>query len=135
MRRQTVIVDIPVEIPQDLYDISKAFAYVLLNIGSLYELQLQKDLSVSVENGIWREIPHRLRSAIIPEDQRERYEEQISNLEKGIYDLYPITVLSDKVETDLIIGKIFASEGDRVSYYSGVAGLVNTDYKEIIDQF
>lgn len=135
MRRQTVIVDIPVEIPHELYDISKAFAYVLLNIGSLYELQLQNDLTVSVENGIWREIPHRLRSANIPDDQRQRYEEQISNLEKGIYDLYPITVFSDKGETDLIIGKIFASEGARVSYYSGVAGIVNTDYKEIIDQF
>jgi len=135
MRRQTIIVDIPVEIPQELSDISKAFAYVLLNIGSLYELQLQKDLSVSVENGIWREIPHRLRSANIPEDQRERYEEQINKLEKGIYDLYPITVLSNQGETNLIIGKIFASEGDRVSYYSGVAGIVNNNYNKVIDLF
>jgi len=135
MRRQTVIVDIPVEIPQELSDISKTFAYVLLNIGSLYELQLQKDLSVSVENGIWREIPHRLRSAQIPQNQQERYEEQISNLEKGIYDLYPIIVLSNQGETNLIIGKIFASEGDRVSYYSGVAGVVNNNYNEVINRF
>ena len=61
MTRQTVIVDIPVDIPQELLDISKTFSYVLLNIGSLYELQLQKDLSVSVENGIWREILRQLR--------------------------------------------------------------------------
>ena len=80
MRRQTVIVDIPVDIPKELLDISKTFSYVLLNIESLYELQLQKDLSVSVENGIWREILRQLRSSNIPEDQRERYEEQINNL-------------------------------------------------------
>ena len=135
MTRQTVIVDIPVDIPQELLDISKTFSYVLLKIGSLYELQLQKDLSVSVENGIWREILRQLRSPNIPEDQRERYEEQINNLEKGIYDLYPITVLSNLEETNLIIGKIFASEGDRVSYYSGVVGIVNNDYNEVIKQF
>ena len=135
MRRQTVIVDIPVNIPQELLDISKTFSYVLLNIESLYELQLQKDLSVSVENGIWREILRQLRSSNIPEDQRERYEEQINNLEKGIYDLYPITVLSNLVETNLIIGKIFASEGDQVSYYSGVAGIVNNEYNKAIKQF
>ncbi len=135
MRRQTVLVDIPVDIPKELTDLSKAFAYVLLNIGSLYELQLKKELPLDVENGIWREIPKQLRTAEISQDQKHKFEEQIKTLEKGIFDLYPITVNGVEREMDLIIGKVFASEGDRVSYYSGVAGVVNNKYKNVIDQF
>lgn len=135
MIKQTVIVDIPVDIPKELRDLSKAFAYVLLNIGSLYELQRKKDLSLDVENGIWREISKQLRTAEISEDQKHIYEEQLQTLEKGIYDLYPITVKFMESEMDLIIGKVFGSEGDRVSYYSGVAGVVNNQYEHVIDEF
>ncbi|MGB2691805.1 MAG: hypothetical protein WBC96_04850 [Thermodesulfobacteriota bacterium] len=135
MRRQTVLVDIPVTIPKELTDLSKAFAYVLLNIGSLYELQLKKDLPLDVENGIWREIPKQLRTAEISEEQIHYFEQQIETLEKGIFDLYPISINCLDSEIDLIIGKVFASEGDRVSYYSGVAGIVNNQYSNIIDQY
>lgn len=135
MRRQTVLVDIPVNIPKELTDLSKAFAYVLLNIGSLYELQLKKELSVDLENGIWREIPKQLRTAKISGEQKNKFEEQVQTLEKGIFDLYPISVDCLESQLDLIIGKVFASEGDRVSYYSGVAGVVNNQYTNVIDQF
>lgn len=133
--RQTVLVDIPVDIPKELSDLSKAFAYVLLNIGSLYELQLKNELPIDVENGIWREIPKQLRTASIPEEQKFKFEEKIQILEKGIYDLYPISVESGQDEMDLIIGKVFASDGDSVSYYSGVAGVANNKYKHVIDEF
>jgi len=135
MIRQTVLVDVPVDIPKELTDLSKAFAYVLLNIGSLYELQLKKELSVDLENGIWREIPKQLRTAKISVEQKHKFEEQVQTLEKGIFDLYPISVTCVESELDLIIGKVFASEGDRVSYYSGVAGVVNNQYTNVIDQF
>lgn len=135
MIKQTVLVEIPVDIPKELRDLSKAFAYVLLNVGSLYELQLKKELSVDVENGIWREISKQLRAAKISEDQKDKFEEQVQTLEKGIFDLYPITVYCMESEMDLIVGKVFASEGDRVSYYSGVAGVVNHQYTHVLDDF
>jgi len=135
MRRQTALVDIPVDIPEELIDLSKSFAYVLLNIGSLYALQLKGDLPVGVENGIWREIPKQLRTAEITTKQKDQYEEQIQTLEKGIFDLYPITVNFGESEVDLIIGKVFSSEGDSVSYYSGAAGLTNNSYINVFDQF
>lgn len=133
--RQTVLVDIPVDIPKELSDLSKTFAYVLLNIGSLYELQLKNELPIDVENGIWREIPKQLRASAIPEEHKLKFEEKIQILEKGIYDLYPISVDSGQGEMELIIGKVFASDGDRVSYYSGVAGVTNNNYNNIIDGF
>ncbi len=129
------MVDIPVDIPKELTDLSESFADVLLNIGSLYELQLKGDLPVGVENGIWREIPKRLGITEIPETQKDKFEEQIQTLEKGIFDLYPITVNCGESEMDLIIGKVFSSEGDSVSYYSGAAGLANNNYINVIDQF
>lgn len=135
MRKQTVLVDIPVDIPNDLKDLSQAFTYALWNISSLYQLQLENDLSVKVENGIWHEIPKSLRLAQLPLGQKNEYEQQIQDIEKGIFDLYPITVKSKQGEIDLIIGKVFASEGDSVSYYSGVAGVVNDDYTRVIDKF
>ena len=135
MRRQTILVDIPVDIPKELKELSKAFAYVLLNIGSLYNLQLKKELSLDVENGIWNEIPKQLRTAAIPEELKYKFEEQIQTLEKGIYDLYPISINCSQGEMNLIIGKVFASEGDSVSYYSGVAGVTNKNYTGIIEQF
>jgi hypothetical protein len=135
MRRHTALVDIPVDIPKELTDLSKSFAYVLLNIGSLYALQLKDELPVGVENGIWREIPKQLRTAEVPTKQKDKYEEQIQTLEKGIFDLYPITVNFGESEMDLIIGKVFSSEGESVSYYSGAAGLANNNYINVIDQF
>ncbi|MFB3148465.1 MAG: hypothetical protein ACE10J_07370 [Thermodesulfobacteriota bacterium] len=135
MIRQTALVDIPVYIPKELTDLSKSFAYVLLKIGSLYSLQLKGKLSVAVENGIWREIPKRLRTTEIPERQKDKYEEQIQTIEKGIYDLYPVTVNCGESEVDLIIGKVFSSEGDNVSYYSGAAGVTNNNYINVIDLF
>ena len=135
MRRQTVLVDIPVDIPIELKGLSKPFAYALLNIGSLYELQLKKDLPVDVENGIWRGISKQLRTAEIPKQQKPKFEDQIKTLEKGIFDFYPISVNSAQGEMDLIIGKVFTSEGDSVSYYSGVAGVTNNNYANVIDQF
>ncbi|GJM14729.1 MAG: hypothetical protein DHS20C13_00560 [Thermodesulfobacteriota bacterium] len=135
MRRQTVLVDIPVDIPKELAELSKTFAYVLLNIGSLYSLQLKKELPLDVENGIWNEIPKQLRTAAVPEELKHKFEEQIQNLEKGIYDLYPISINCSQGEMDLIIGKVFASEGESVSYYSGVAGVTNNDYSSVIEQF
>ena len=135
MIRQTALVDIQVDIPKELTDLSKSFANVLLNIGSLYALQLKGDLPVVAENGIWREIPKRLRITEIPETEKDNFEEQIQTLEKGIFDLYPVTVNCGDSEVDLIIGKVFSSEGDSVSYYSGAAGLTNNNYINVIDQF
>ncbi|MCH7518069.1 MAG: hypothetical protein IH964_03475 [Candidatus Dadabacteria bacterium] len=135
MIRQTALVDIPVYIPKELTDLSKSFADVLLKIESLYSLQLKGKLSVVVENGIWREIPKRLRTTEIPERQKDKYEEQIQTIEKGIYDLYPVTVNCGESEVDLIIGKVFSSEGDNVSYYSGAAGVTNNNYINVIDLF
>jgi len=129
------LVDIPVDIPEELVDLSKSFAYVLLNIGSLYALQLKGNLPVGVENGIWREIPKQLRTVEITTKQKDQYEEQIQTLEKGIFDLYPITVNFRESEVDLIIGKVFSSEGNNVSYYSGAAGLTNNNYINVLDQF
>ncbi|MCH7950586.1 MAG: hypothetical protein IH875_08965 [Candidatus Dadabacteria bacterium] len=135
MIRQTALVDIPVYIPKELTDLSKSFADVLLNIGSLYSLQLKGKLSVVVEKDIWREIPKRLRTTEIPERQKDKYEEQIQTIEKGIYDLYPVTVNCGESEVDLIIGKVFSSEGDNVSCYSGAAGVTNNNYINVIDLF
>ena len=135
MIRQTALVDIPVYIPKELTDLSRSFADVLLNIGSLYALQLKGKLSVVVEKDIWREIPKRLRTTEIPERQKDKYEEQIQTIEKGIYDLYPVTVNCGESEVDLIIGKVFSSEGDNVSYYSGAAGVTNSNYINVIDLF
>jgi hypothetical protein len=135
MRRQKVLVDIPVAIAIELKDLSKTFTNVLLNIDSLYELQLKKELSLSKENSVWREIAKQLRTAEIPEDQKENYEEQIRKLEKGIFDLYPITVNSERGKADLIIGKVFASEGGSISYYSGVAGVRNNNYADVIEKY
>ena len=135
MIKQTVLVDIPVNIPDELIELSRSFAFVLLNIGSLYQLQLKDELSVSVENGIWSEVPKQLRSAQVPEPQITQYEEQIKTLEKGIYDLYPITVKSGIDEMDLIIGKVFSSESSKISYYSGAAGVINSQYNKYIDLF
>ncbi len=135
MRRKTAFVDIPANIPKELTDLSQTFAYVLLNIGSLYALQLKGDLSVVAENGIWREILKRLRITEIPATEKDSFEKQIQALEEGIFDLYPINVSCGDSEVDLIIGKVFSSEGDSVSYYSGAAGLTNKDYISVIDQF
>lgn len=128
MKRQTVRVDLPVHIPDELSALSKTFTDVLFNIESLYKLQLKGDISIRDERRIWNDIPETLGSANIPETH-------IQNLEKGIFDLYPITINSKQDEMDLVIGKVFASEGDSISYYSGVAGVVNNSYKVVIDDF
>ena len=80
MKRQTVRVDLPVHIPDELSALSKTFTDVLFNIESLYKLQLKGDISIRDERRIWNDIPETLGSANIPETH-------IHNLEKGIFDL------------------------------------------------
>lgn len=128
MKRRTITVDLPVKVPKELGLLSETFTEVLANINTLYELQQKKNLSIRDERSIWNQIPESLKSANVPDTH-------IENLNKGIFDLYPITIKASSSEMDLVVGKVFASEGDSVSYYSGVAGIVNKNYKAVLDQF
>ena len=128
MKRKTVKVDLPVQISKDLRSISETFNDVLATINSLYSLQQSKDLPIRDERVLWNNIPEALKLADISDDH-------IQNLKKGIFDLYPITINSNNEEMDLVLGKVFASEGDRTSYYCGVAGVVNNSYKAVLEQF
>lgn len=128
MKRQTITLDLPIQIPKELSIVSETFVDILTIVDSLYELQMKKDLSIIDERTLWNKIPEALKLAHISDDY-------VQNLKKGIFDLYPISINSNQEQMDLVLGKVFASEGERISYYSGVAGVVNNNYKVVLDQF
>ena len=128
MKRPTITVDIPVDIPNQLYNLSKTFIQALSHIDTLYDLQKKKDLSIREEKRIWNQIPEQISS-------EEVRDSDIRKLIGGIYDLYPITIDHNGNEIDFVVGKVFTSEGDATSYYSGVAGVVNNNFKDVLEKF
>ena len=135
MKRKTTVVNVHTDIPPELSGLSSSFSNVLSNIDSLYDLQVNKELSIREERSIWQEIPKFLKLAPVPESEQESLEHHIERIKNGIYDLYPITINTLHNKMDLVVGKVFTSEGDKTSYYSGVAGVVNNNYTSTLEQF
>ncbi|MEM7007965.1 MAG: hypothetical protein AAF462_02405 [Thermodesulfobacteriota bacterium] len=133
MRRKTVLVNLSVQIPEGLRNLSRTFSQILLKINTLYDLQSGGTLTPRDERKIWKEIPALLSSTST--DIEVLLDRDIQNLEKGIFDLYPVSITLNNYEIDLIIGKIFVSEGASSSYYAGVAGIINEKYKTVLNSY
>lgn len=135
----TVTADITVAPPQELSGAAHAFHDALFLIDDMHKKQLSRELTLSLEKTLWNEITEKLKagSSGLSGEARERYDAGVSALGKGIFDLFPLTAGSVKTgkEIELVIGKVFSSEGDGESYYSGAAGLVNPGYDGLLSEY
>lgn len=135
----TIRPELDVVLPRDLNGAARAFDDALRIIDALHKNQLSRELTLSLEKSLWNEITERLRagSSDLPEEYRERYDAGVSALCKGIYDLFLLTAGSAEKgkEIELVIGKVFSSEGEGESYYSGAAGVANREYDELLSEY
>jgi hypothetical protein len=135
----TVSTELNVVLPRDLNGTLRAFDDALRIIDALYKNQLSRELTLSLEKNLWSEITEKLRagSSDLPGEERDRYNACVSSLEKGIFDLFPLTASSAESgkEIELLLGKVFSSEGGGESYYSGAAGAVKRDYDALISEY
>ena len=116
-----------------------AFMASLGLIDGIYTRQRLNELTLSIEKSLWNEITLKLRagSDSLSGDARARYESDAVTLEKGIFDLYPLVAGSarGKDGMEVIIGKVFSSEGDGESYYSGAAGIENGAFADLLAEY
>lgn len=136
---QCTVVDISVPLPGELRDAARTFKGALGYIERLYEIQLSRDLTSFRENALWREFTSVLSEGAskIPDAAKGAYEESVSTMERGIFDLYPLSVMTDKGEDviELLAGKVFSSESDGRSFYAGMSGAVNKEYADLINEY
>jgi hypothetical protein len=136
---KTVTEDIHVTLPLDLKGAADSFQGSLGLIDDIYRRQLSKELTLSLEKGLWHEITENLKkgAASLPTDARRNYEAGVSSLARGIFDLFPLDARSGngKDGIELIIGKVFSPEGDGESYYSGAAGAENRGYDLLVREY
>ncbi len=137
--RKTLKQDIHVTLPGAFKGAAGAFAESLGLIDGLYRRQLSNELTLSLEKGLWNEITAKLRAGAdsLSGDARAGYESGVAVLEKGIFDLFPLAAGSARVKgaMELIIGKVFSSEGDGESYYAGAAGIENGEYAQLLEEY
>jgi hypothetical protein len=135
----TVTSEITVILPEDLNGAALSFGGALRIIDELNKKQLSRELTLSLEKSLWSELTEKLRegSTELPEEYRERYNAGVSGLGKGIFDLFPLTAGSAEKgkEIELVIGKVFSSEAEGESYYSGAAGVVNREYDALLSEY
>ncbi len=142
--KHTAVVDVDVSLPRDLRTVSEAFLKALGMIDKLYSMQLGGRVAGAItraqENRAWNEIITVLSNSAdtLPEQSKEAFEQSLRALKGGIYDLYPMKILSaDECPNgiELILGKVFLSSGGGEGYYSGAAGVMNSDYTELIASY
>ena len=136
---QRAEVDISVPVPGELGDAAQTFKDALGYIERLYDIQLSRDLTSFRENALWREFMSVLSEGAskIPDTAKGAYEESVSTMERGICDLYPLSVATaeGKDVIELLAGKIFSSESDGRSFYAGMSGAVNNEYASLINEY
>lgn len=141
MKENTTLVNLNIRLSKDLRRASKSFLEALSSIDRLYDMQVSAEASGSLtralERSAWAEIVSALSGCeeSLPEGSKDLYKQSVMNLKEGIYDLYPVTVLSEDspgAGAQLILGKVFLSADGGESYYSGVCGALNNDYNDLI---
>ncbi len=132
-------VDIRVPIPADLAGTAESFIDALGCIDRLYGMQLSGEITALRENRLWRELTAKLGEggSQLSGPGREGYEAGIRALERGIFDLYPLTagLEGGGGEIELVIGKVFSTEGGGESCYAGAAGVLNRGYGDVIGEY
>lgn len=134
----TVTVDLPVSLPEDAGRAAACLSEALRYIDRLYELELAGEITSRRENTLWKELADKLHagSGYIAAPYRKTYESEVSSIQNGVFDLYPLTVRSaNSAEVKLIVGKVFSSGGGGRSFYAGAAGVVNRDYDNTIEEY
>ena len=135
----TVIVE--VSVPQDLNGAASAYLRALRQIDRLYSMQLGGRVAGAItraqEHRAWSEIVRILAGCTdtLPEQSKSAFRESLQVLRGGIYDLYPLRITSaddSQSGIELIIGKVFLSSGGGEGYYSGVSGVCNREFEQLI---
>lgn len=102
-------------------------------------MELSGGITTLRENALWRELTGKLKEGAshLSGAGREGYEAGIAALEKGIFDLYPLTAGNGGVggEIELVVGKVFSTEEDGASRYAGAAGVLNRGYGDVIGEY
>lgn len=139
--KRTAVIDVGVSLPKDLRAVSEAFLKALEIIDQLYNMQLggrvAGALTRAQENRAWNEIVSVLAGSAdtLPEQSKGAFEESLRALRGGIYDLYPVKIASGDGNLsgiELILGKVFLSSAGGEGYYSGAAGVSNSEYEQLI---
>ncbi len=142
--KRTAVVDVDVSLPRDLRAVSEAFLKALGMIDELYSMQLGGRVAGAItraqECRAWNGIVEALSGCAetLPEQARAAFEESLQALKGGIYDLYPVSVVGGdecRGGIELILGKVFLSSGGGEGYYSGAAGVSNSEFERLIRDY
>ena len=137
--RKTITEDIRVTVPRELKGAADVFQETLGLVEGMYESQLSRDLTLSLEKNLWNEVVEKLKmgAACLTGGARNNYETGAGSLGRGIFDLFPLDAGrgGGKSGIQIIIGKVFSPDGDGESFYSGAAGSENRDYDRLILEY
>lgn len=136
--KQTGVADLSIDIVEGLKETLRSFLEALEYVEALYHLQNSNERSLSLENSIFQKIIGTLKRGglYLSGEEKLDLENQTNLMSQGIYDLFPITLKhKGKDYMDLIIGKIFSLDKDNRRCYSGVVGLVNKSFDNLIELY
>ena len=118
-------------------NLKKHLFKILHVVDSLYSLQKSDANLHGLENYLYKEIISLLKNCteFLPAESSAKLKAQIKSIEKGIYDIEPIElVTSDKNSVYLMLGKIISSE-DSKKYYSAVVGIEDERFYRLIEDY
>ena len=136
--KSTAKIEISLEIESPYNETLTRLGGVLDIIDTLHRLELRGEGSTVVENALFGDITNGLAdtACLLPEKPGLDLRKQIGELRGGIRDLYAVGVKKNGCNyLLLILGKVFSTQSGNEPRWSGVLGIANRRYDELIAEF
>jgi hypothetical protein len=133
--RRSAVFDVLVDFNEQLKETIRSFLYALEYVDVLYHLQNANETSTILENNLFGRMVETLKKGAfyLSGEDRLDLEKQVELMARGIYDLCPITLrYRGEDYIDLIIGKVFSPDKNNRGCYSGVIGVINKSFDDLI---